>query len=163
MKKIFTFTLLSFMFLNYVYAENKTITQNSNAAPQQNNGALDFEKIVKKIQNTEKNIHWQGMQNHSPNGVSINVAMFNSQLNLLNTAQLISHQHPIFQKVLTLPNRVVLTGIYKNQHWLADINTYKNGVTGYVSSLKSLDINLDTNMDYDLNLDSDLSSDLSLD
>lgn len=110
---------------------------------QESNVDANFDTLVKKIQTLEKNIYWQNTQNLQPNGVAINVAMFNSNLSPIDTANIINKQHPVFQKVLTLPNRVVLSGVYENHHWLADINTYKDGATGYVSSLKSMDINLD--------------------
>lgn len=102
-----------------------------------------FETLFKRIQAADKNIYWQNTQSIKPNGVDINLAMFSSSLSPIDTASIINKQHPVFQKVLTMPNRVVLSGVYENHHWLADINSYKNGATGYVSSLKAMDINLD--------------------
>lgn len=132
-KKKIILAIIGFMFFSNIYAQNISVGE----------AEIEFQGMINQPQATEKHIQWQGIQSHQPNGITINVAMFNSDLSAVDTASLINKLHPVFQKVLTLPDRVVLSGMHKNLHWLADINAFDKGATGYVSSLNPANTNLD--------------------
>src|SRR5690606_11867519 len=50
-------------------------------------------------------------------------------------AQVLALHSGLFERVLKLNTKVVLSGMQSGWHWLAEVNTFESGSRGYVSAL----------------------------
>lgn len=85
---------------------------------------------------SSSDLTWTKMQPMTVRGVPISVARFSSRRSSVGIAELFS-EHDVFQRVLTLPGKVVLSGLEDDWHWLAAIDDHKTGSKGYVSIMRT--------------------------
>lgn len=78
---------------------------------------------------------WDAHQFVQLSGIPSYVTSFASESPVLETAQTLAAHTDIFQRVLTLENTVVLSGLEPQWHWLAEISAAPTGSHGYVSAL----------------------------
>ncbi|MGB6104589.1 MAG: hypothetical protein WBF88_12180 [Pusillimonas sp.] len=78
---------------------------------------------------------WGPQQTMELSGVPIYVKHFVSDIPVLRAAHALALRSGLFERVLTLNNKVVLSGLDSNWHWLAEIDAIASGSSGYVSAL----------------------------
>lgn len=78
---------------------------------------------------------WETQQTMHLSGVPVHVRHFSSDSAVVSAAQMLVRHSGLFERVLKLNSRVVLSGLRSGWHWLAEVDTSKSGSHGYVSAL----------------------------
>lgn len=84
-------------------------------------------------------IRWQSHQSMELFNVPAYVAPFTSIAPASIAAQRLGAHAELFQRVLAVKNKIVLSGVDADWHWLAEINATPSGAAGYVSALRLAD------------------------
>lgn len=82
-----------------------------------------------------KPLQWERLQAMQLSGVPVYVKTFLSSGPAIEAAQSLANHADIFQRVLTAKNKIVLSGMEPDWHWLAEIEPTAAGAKGYVSAL----------------------------
>lgn len=82
-----------------------------------------------------KPLRWDKPQAMQLSGVPVYVKTFLSSGPAVQAAQSLAAHADIFQRVLTAKNKIVLSGMEPDWHWLAEIEPTAEGAKGYVSAL----------------------------
>ncbi|WP_102074349.1 hypothetical protein [Pollutimonas subterranea] len=82
-----------------------------------------------------KQFQWERYQAMQLSGMPSYVKSFASDLPAVESARTLAAHTDIFQRVLTLKNKIVLSGLQPGWHWLAEIEPAPPGSRGYVSAL----------------------------
>lgn len=69
-------------------------------------------------------------------GVAIRTASFVSSDSIVRAAQRLTEVSTVFDRVLTLPEHIILSGVKDNRHWLGSIQASATGASGYVSAMQ---------------------------
>ena len=80
---------------------------------------------------------WQETLAMRMSGVPFYAKHFATATEILSAAQLLMKHAPVFEHVLTLKDKVVLSGLRPGWHWLAEISKNKTGTHGYVSAMRT--------------------------
>lgn len=83
----------------------------------------------------DKRFHWQQHQAMQLSGMPSYAKSFASTLLAVEAAEILSGHTDIFQRVLTLRDKIILSGLRAGWHWLAEIESAPQGSRGYVSAL----------------------------
>ena len=78
---------------------------------------------------------WQVPQSMRLSGVQLHIRHFSSNSGVMPAAQSLATYTGLFQRVLTIRRKVVLSGLSSGWHWLAEIDASSTGAHGYVSAL----------------------------
>lgn len=78
---------------------------------------------------------WQDHEIIELSGVPMHLRSFATTDTALQAAQALARHTDLFQRVLTLDRKVVLSGMQSDWHWLAEIDGGVAGTTGRVSAL----------------------------
>ncbi len=87
---------------------------------------------------TKKHIAWHEPSQMQANGVPVRFATFQSSSSAGRVAQILSRRLDLFQRVLTLPGQIVLSGIKEDWHWVAMVSTERSRAFGHVSGMALL-------------------------
>lgn len=96
---------------------------------------IDSADIVKHFSSVD--VVWDDLEAMSVGGVAMRMAGFSSSDSADVVAQKLTQASSVFDRVLTMPGHLVLSGIKKSWHWLALISVSASGSYGYVSALQS--------------------------
>lgn len=96
---------------------------------------LDSTDIVKYFSSVD--VLWGDVEAMRVGGVAMRMAGFRSSDAADVVAQKLTQATTIFDRVLTMPGHLVLSGIKESWHWLALISVSSTGSYGYVSTLQS--------------------------
>ena len=80
-------------------------------------------------------LQWEDLQAMQLSDVPVYVRNFLSTGPAIEAAQALANHADIFQRVLTAKNKIVLSGMEPDWHWLAEIEPTAAGAKGYVSAL----------------------------
>lgn len=69
------------------------------------------------------------------NGVAVCATSFTSAQTAVETAQKFSTAYPVFERVLGMPDQLVMSGVNKDWHWVATIQLHHSGTAGFVSAM----------------------------
>jgi len=85
-------------------------------------------------------VQWFDAHQQEHNGVVLRYANFEAKRPIIALASQFSQATPkVFQRLLTLPQQVILSGIGEaGEHWLAVIHAGEQGASGYLSSMHPL-------------------------
>lgn len=78
---------------------------------------------------------WQPQRAINMSGVPIYIKGFDSPDPLVQAAQALAEHSGLFQRVLKIDDKVVLSGLQADWHWLAEVDAAQPGARGYVSAL----------------------------
>ncbi|AEC19858.1 putative secreted protein [Pusillimonas sp. T7-7] len=78
---------------------------------------------------------WEAQQTMQLSGVPIHVRRFSSNNAVIPAAQALVRHSGLFERVLKLNSKVVLSGLRSDWHWLAEVDVSTSGSRGYVSAL----------------------------
>jgi hypothetical protein len=81
-------------------------------------------------------LRWEPMQSMSLSGVPAHLKPFVSDNAAVSVALSLSTHSDLFQRVLTTPGTIVLSGLQADWHWLAQVDTLAKGAKGYVSAMR---------------------------
>jgi hypothetical protein len=79
---------------------------------------------------------WDRVQSMELAGVPVHLRPFNAHSTSHTTAEALVEHTGLFQRVLTVQDKVVLSGLDGHWHWLAEINMTSAGSAGYVSAMQ---------------------------
>jgi hypothetical protein len=82
-------------------------------------------------------IHWGEQQSIEMSGTPLHVRPFSSRLAATEVARSLATESRPFQRVTTLGDTLMLSGMQADAHWLAKIDVSATGSSGYVSVLPS--------------------------
>ncbi|NYT61218.1 hypothetical protein H0A66_02605 [Alcaligenaceae bacterium] len=80
-------------------------------------------------------LRWGEAQLMHLSGVPVYIKSFSSPGLAVRAAQSLAVHADVFQRVLTVKNKIVLSGLASGWHWLAEIDSMAQGAGGYVSAL----------------------------
>jgi hypothetical protein len=80
-------------------------------------------------------VSWQAQHYIDMSGVPIHVRPFFSTLDATRLARSLASQTGQFQRLITLADTLLLSGLHADAHWLAKIDVSDAGASGYVSVL----------------------------
>ncbi|NYT85852.1 hypothetical protein [Pollutimonas harenae] len=78
---------------------------------------------------------WEAQQTMQLSGVPMYVRRFSSNDAVIPAAQALAQHSGLFERILKLNSKVVLSGLRSDWHWLAEVDTSTSGSQGYVSAL----------------------------
>lgn len=81
---------------------------------------------------------WDDLQPMRVGGVALCTAIFVSSLSAVELAQRFSAAPGIFDRVLSMPDQLVMSGVRKGWHWIAMIRTRDSVTSGYVSTMYTI-------------------------
>lgn len=81
-------------------------------------------------------VDWEAVQEMSLSAVPVRVRPFSSQRAPVEVASALALHGEFFQRILTAPGAIVLSGVQDDWHWLAQVNATNPGTRGFVSALK---------------------------
>lgn len=84
-------------------------------------------------------VKWDRVQPMVVGGVALCSATFTSSLTVVEVGQRFSKVSGVFERVLSAPNQLVMSGVAKNLHWVAMIRKQRSGTFGYVSTMNTSD------------------------
>ena len=96
---------------------------------------FDSTDIVKRFRSVD--VLWDDVEAMSVGGVVMRMAGFRSSNAADVVAQKFTQATTVFDRVLTMPGHLVLSGVKESWHWLALISVSSTGSYGYVSTLQS--------------------------
>lgn len=96
---------------------------------------LDSTDIVQQFNSVD--VVWGNVETMNVGGVAMRMAGFSSSNAADVVAQKLTKATTVFDRVLTMPGHLVLSGIKDSWHWLALISVSSSGSYGYVSALQS--------------------------
>jgi hypothetical protein len=79
---------------------------------------------------------WDRVQSMELAGVPVHLRPFNSQSTAHAAAKALVDHTSLFERVLTVKDKVLLSGLDAHWHWLAEINVTSTGSAGYVSAMQ---------------------------
>jgi hypothetical protein len=82
-----------------------------------------------------KPFQWERRESLQLAGVPVYMQSFSSDSPAAQAAETLAVHSDIFQRVLTAKNKIVLSGLQPDWHWLAEIEATAHGSKGYVSAL----------------------------
>src|SRR5690606_38549580 len=87
---------------------------------------------------------WAPLQTLDMSGVPIYKKSFSSRDSVVQTAKALSEHSALFQRVLMVNDKVVLSGIQAGWHWLAEIDADATKSKGYVSALRVTNVEVNS-------------------
>lgn len=93
-----------------------------------------FPDIAHGLNSTE--VDWGDVYSMELAGVPIRTSVFTSLHPVADIAQKFSKTSGLFDRVLTSPGQVVMSGINDGWHWLAALRNKADGAAGYVSVMR---------------------------
>lgn len=85
-------------------------------------------------------VSWAEPQNMIIGGVPISTLPFVSPHSAVDVAARFSSEQAIFQRVLSTPGQLILSGVKDDWHWIAVLSDDASGSSGYVSAMSSTPI-----------------------
>lgn len=82
-------------------------------------------------------VTWGDLQNMIIGGVPVSTLPFVSPYPAVDVASRFSSDKAIFQRVLSMPGQLILSGLKDEWHWIAVLNEDASGSSGYVSAMSS--------------------------
>lgn len=82
-------------------------------------------------------VDWDEAQAMVVDGVPLRITTFGSPRPALEVASLFSSGNTVFQRVLTMPGQLILSGLKDSWHWIAVLRDEGSGTRGYVSAMSS--------------------------
>jgi hypothetical protein len=83
------------------------------------------------------NVSWQEQQSVDMSGIAVHVRPFSSSLDAIQLARSLASETGRFQRLTTLADTLLLSGLQTDAHWIAKIDVSTTGSSGYVSVLAS--------------------------
>lgn len=80
-------------------------------------------------------LRWSPEQRVSLTGVPISLWTFETSASLMSTVRSLASKIDYFQRVLVQGNVLVLSGLSKDRHWLAELRSTGEGTSGRISAL----------------------------
>lgn len=84
-----------------------------------------------------QDVVWDDAQSLLLGGVQMHTASFKSSLQADDVARQLSDSSNMFNRILTMPGQLVLSGMNGHWHWLAVIRVNVSGADGYVSAMQA--------------------------
>lgn len=82
-------------------------------------------------------LSWGQRQNMLVGGVPVSTLSFVSPHSAIDLASRLSNKSAVFQRVLTMPGQLILSGIKDQWHWIAVLSDDASGSSGYVSAMSA--------------------------
>ncbi|HLS50568.1 MAG TPA: hypothetical protein VK032_01055 [Burkholderiaceae bacterium] len=101
------------------------------------NPSLTLAATPESLQNWHvSGFQWENTDHHWVFGAPLDIRTFRSRQNISESAQTLLKHYPVFQSVLTLPGKIILSGVQSRRHWMAEIEAKADGSIGRVSVLR---------------------------